>query len=370
MYIGIADGRYYIDRTVYDFCRRTQRIQIESRISGLLADCRLDSQTTSDQFIRREAEPISRVAPEFRGERPLYHNIEFCMNGALAQLGAVEEFSISPATMLHKFSELRDMFSLFPRNDAVRKLVDGILRIQSAKSWETLDRDIGDRTLILHVSCVKYLSRAQASIASFPPSERFVHLIVIGNDSSVPGEATLSFDYSDGLLEVPVPDDYEHLHQKIFHALFVLSTTCADVVVKIDDSLHCADWKTFGETLDRFRLEGHAAAGRVVGSLTHPGQWHGWHIGKCRNPGIEARGYQFPLPREYPAGGYGYILSRRSVDACAYMYLAMKAFFEISAVGLEDAYVGHALYAANLTPHSLFSEEHLRALPGLRSTEG
>lgn len=42
----------------------------------------------------------------------------------------------------------------------------------------------------------------------------------------------------------------------------------------------------------------------------------------------------------------------------------------MAAIGLEDAYVGHALYATGLSPHSVATEEHLRAFPGLRSVEG
>lgn len=369
LYIGVIEGRYYIDRTVCDFCSRLHRDRKSAEIAPLVADCLRESRSVVDRFLVAEAEPIARVKPELRNERPLYHNLEFCMNGALAQLEALAEFSPSPEDLARQFSRLRDIYSLFPRNQAVRQLIEALLRVENPLSCRQLEAAISGKTIVLHLSCAKYMARAQASVASFPPSDRFAHLVVVGDAG--PGDAaSLSFEYSDGILRVPVPDDYEHLHQKMFHALFILSSLQAGMLVKVDDSLHCADWGLFTETVDRFHQENHAAAGRVVGSRTHERQWHGWHLGKCRNPDIEQRGYQFPLPRDYPAGGYGYTLSRQALEACSYAYLAMRAFFEMAAIGLEDAYVGHALYATGLSPHSVATEEHLRAFPGLRSVEG
>ena len=287
------------------------------------------------------------------------------MNGALAQLDALADLDTGRTTLADQFSVLRDLYSLFPRNIAVHKLIGELLRFENLDPWSRLARDVGDRTVILHVSCVKYLGRARESVASFPESDKFLHLVVTGEPGRASGEIPLSFDYSDGHLRVPVLDDYEHLHQKLFHTLFVLSTTRARTVVKIDDSLHCADWALFTKTLADFRDARQVVAGRVVGSATHRQQWHGWHLNKCHDPQIEKRGYQFPLPVKYPAGGYGYVLSRRAIDACAYMYLAMKAFFEMPVIGLEDACVGHALYAEALDLTDVSSDKHLLALPGL-----
>ena len=70
----------------------------------------------------------------------------------------------------------------------------------------------------------------------------------------------------------------------------------------------------------------------------------------------------------YAAGGYGYILGRRGLGACAYAYLAMKEFFAMPVAGLEDIFVGQALDAQNLDLFDLSSPEHLLALPGLTTT--
>ena len=124
--------------------------------------------------------------------------------------------------------------------------------------------------------------------------------------------------------------------------------TVPEMVVKIDDNLVLEDASAFKTCIDRVTHENAAYAGRRVGTRRHDDQWHGWHIGKCADPIIETRGYQYPLPRDYASGGYGYVLGPMGLSACSYMYLSMKAFFELPVVGLEDVYTGHAAYAQRL----------------------
>jgi len=51
------------------------------------------------------------------------------------------------------------------------------------------------------------------------------------------------------------------------------------------------------------------------------------------------------------------------------MYLAMKEFFAIRAVGLEDACVGHAIYAQRLELMDISQGHGLLAMPGLTTKE-
>ena len=51
------------------------------------------------------------------------------------------------------------------------------------------------------------------------------------------------------------------------------------------------------------------------------------------------------------------------------MYLAMKEFFSMKSVGLEDAYVGHAMYAKGIELEDVASEKNLLSLPGLSSRD-
>ena len=180
----------------------------------------------------------------------------------------------------------------------------------------------------------------------------------------------LSLDYDGHFLRVPAPDTYEHLHRKLFYAYMLLDLlTVPEMVIKIDDNLVLHKPQLFRATIDRVAAQRIVYAGRRVGSSSHEIQWHGWHIGKCADPEIEAAGYQYPLPRNYGSGGYGYILGPQALSACAYMYLNMKAFFEMSAVGLEDVCVGHATYARQIELCDISDERILLALPGLMTKE-
>jgi hypothetical protein len=118
--------------------------------------------------------------------------------------------------------------------------------------------------------------------------------------------------------------------------------------------------------MDSLLSQGAEYAGRRVGSAVHEEQWHGWHLQKCDDPLIDTRGYQYPVPRHYAAGGFGVFLGRRGVEACSYMYLAMKEFFAMRAVGLEDACVGHAMYAQGIDTVDLATQDRRLSMPGLR----
>ncbi|CAN0558014.1 unnamed protein product, partial [Ectocarpus sp. 8 AP-2014] len=165
-------------------------------------------------------------------------------------------------------------------------------------------------------------------------------------------------------------DSYEGLHQKLFYAYMVLDLlTQPEMVIKIDDNILLKDGERFGACLDRVAQKGAAYAGRRVGTRRHQDQWHGWHLSKCADPLVEARGYQYPLPRDYAAGGYGYVLNREGLAACGYMYLAMKEFFAMPVVGLEDACVGHAIYAQRLELLDISQGYGILAMPGLMTKE-
>jgi hypothetical protein len=51
------------------------------------------------------------------------------------------------------------------------------------------------------------------------------------------------------------------------------------------------------------------------------------------------------------------------------MYLMMKEFFAMHAIGLEDACVGHAVYAQRVELLDISETDNLLALPGLMSKE-
>lgn len=230
------------------------------------------------------------------------------------------------------------------------------------------------RRVILHTSCHPRLTATQETIASFAPLDgEYHHIILLGapNGASPSEDDTpLGFAYDGQILQVPSPDNYESLHRKLFYAymLFDLLTE-PELLVKIDDNILLKDAPAFASCIDDVAGQGAEYAGRRVGSQRHDSQWHGWHIGKCADPLIEARGYQYPLPRDYAAGGHGYVLGPKGLAACSYMYLAMKEFFIMRAVGLEDACVGHAAYAQELELLDLSNLQNQLTLQGLTTKE-
>ena len=329
-------------------------------------------------FSAGQAHFIDRVGRNLRWQRPMYFNLRFAINSAEAHEARLRALITGkgPTALAADFVGLRDVFSLFPRNDHMRPFLAALLQASQSTAVQRLRADCAGRRVILHTSCHPRLAATQETHRSFAPLEadgdrRWHHVFLLGTTEVRSEEETpLTFFYDGQILQVPVPDNYESLHRKLFYAymLFDLLTE-PELVVKIDDNILLEDAAGFVAMVDRAAGAGLPCAGRRVGGERHDGQWHGWHIGKCADPLIEARGYQYPLPRAYAAGGYGYLLNREGLAACSYMYLSMKAFFAMQAVGLEDACVGHALYAKGLELLDVSGPDHLLALPGLTTKE-
>lgn len=331
-----------------------------------------DSAALVRTFSQEMAGYIARVAPEHRASRPMYYNLEYCVSGANRQLQTLGALPLSggAAVLAGNFAALRDACSLFPRNEHLRRFLAQLLELARPGDVARLRADCAGRRVVLHGTCQPLMARAEASAASFAALPDLRHILLVGQGMQDEDRTPLDFSYEGGVLWVPTPDSYESLHRKLFYA-FMLLDLVADpaLVVKVDDNIRLQQAPVFGRLLDGLAEAGVDYAGRVVGRAAHPQQWHGWHIGKCADPLIEARGYQYPLPALYAAGGYGYVLGRRGLAACSYMYLAMKAFFAMQSVGLEDACVGHAAQAGGLELREVSRAGHLLALPGLITTE-
>lgn len=337
---------------------------------------RLLTQTAElvNRFITDKTRRIVEVKREDRWKDPRYYNLRFCVSGAESQLRRLYSLTadVDVARLQNKFQELRDCFSLFPGNHYVMEFLKDLLEIGNPEAVDRLRMDCDGKPVILHTSCCSRLHRAKQSLASFEgkPGD-YHHIILVGQDHNHDDRSTpLSLDYNGQLLTVPVPDNYESLHRKLFYAYMILDLLAAPrMVVKIDDDLILQDGEVFADCLQSVETKRSDYAGRVVGQLGHQDQWHSWHIGKCSDPLLEERGYQYPLPRQYAAGGYGYILRPKGLSACSYMYLAMQAFFSMTSVGLEDVCVGHAAYAQGLDLLDLsIGKSHL-ALPGLATQQ-
>lgn len=374
VFIDQIEGKVFQNRYLIDFFENRSKQNKDKRIQNALSLLHSNTKTIVDEFTKYQTNFISRIAEKDRKYRPQYYNLRFSLNGPLRQLDSVVSLCRAGSKQdLYKiFSNLRDMFSLFPRNTGFKEFLAELLSTYFAEDVSRLRIHCHKKRVIMHVSCAPRYHLADLSIQSFVGlSDDYHHLVIVGTPgSTLERETPLRAQYDGRTLTVPVPDDYENLHRKIFYALTILHLV-ADVtlIVKVDDNIRLKDASLFEGVMTSIASGKIDYAGRVIGSDSHQKQWHGWHISKCNDLEVESRGYQYPLPRKYAAGGYGYVLGGRGIEACAYMYLAMKEFFSMQSVGLEDAYVGHAMYAQGIEVHNVASPEHLLAFPGLASTE-
>ena len=308
--------------------------------------------------------------------RSLHHNnLPFLVQGPQHHEQGVRQWvdELSQQDPMSRFSDFRDLVSLFPQNQALVDWMFSLLSIRLPHVVRLLKQACGTEDLILHISCRQYLARALRSVDSFR-KHGYRSIVVVGSDvHEVNG---FGFDFDGQILALPVPDGYENLATKVFHAYLILSM-CTDVrsVVKVDDDIRLHDPERFERLLRRMRRRDQQCCGKLI-RVAHRDQCHGWHIGKCSNEQLHQRGYQFPMPRVYASGGFGYVLRPQAVKACALMYLSMRAFFNMNCVQLEDVFVGLCLEGAGIrsssceyeppeNPEVRYPDTAFAVLPGL-----
>ena len=295
-----------------------------------------------------------------------FNNLPFLIKGPQLHL---DEVSKLPSVfndhhfLLSSFSRLRDLSSLFPANLAFLDFLTSLLFIADPSKCRSLQSYASGETLVLYLSCAKNIKFAKKSAASFERSG-YKSLIVVGGISGYPN--TLGFDFSNGVLSLPVPDDYEFLGSKMFYASLILSFFLnLRCVVKVDDDICLHDPLKFSIFAQSFMDSGSDVSGRMLSS-NFTEQCHGWHINKCSSESYNNKGYQYPMPSVYPSGGFGYLLSRKAINSMASMYLNMPAFFDASSVQLEDVFLGHAISNFDLRSTSCFNEDHDKSFPSVK----
>lgn len=283
---------------------------------------------------------------------------------ALSALQAIQEWNWS------SWDRLRDAFSLHPANSAFEAAFRAIAHHWLPESHAGIG-PIGERPLVVHLGCNARLERAMESVRSFaahssaPNSPDAMHFVVTGGAARV-ALLPLSAGAAGWHLELPVSDHYEQLHTKLFTAVALAQLWLApQQLVKLDDDLHLDDALAWNSGLKTLRRAGVAYAGRAL-NAHHRNLLHGWHLGKCHEPALEGWGYQYPLPRGYAAGGSGYVLGETALAEMTYAYMAMRRFFAMPCVGLEDGVVGLILQSAGIPLHPIDGP----VLPGLKILMG
>ena len=310
------------------------------------------------------------TSPEHRNSDPFFHNLRFTTRGAKGQKQLISNFRhcLSVDTLPSSFAQIRDGFSLFPSNDAFLDFLRTWLLIGQADEVSRLKNDLEKDYVFMHVTCERRLAQARYTVETFQSNnQRYGNILVVGNPKVRRGdEIPLAFRYRDGVLTIPVADCYEALATKVFFAVLIIHLVGSpNFLVKLDDDIGLACSASFEGYLDALSLGGASYAGRPISLSLHSQQLHGWHVGKCHDQEYHDRGYQYPLPPTYAAGGHGYVLGRQGVEACAYMFMAMKSFFEMPCVELEDVFVGHAMTARGISLIAQGIDMPSLTLPGL-----
>ena len=276
-----------------------------------------------------------------------YNNLPFIAQGPLHHQQRLFDYleTIDDVDPAAQFTEIRNLISLFPQNEALLKWLAAVLRIRHPHAVRRLKERCSGKTIILHVSCRQYLHRSRQSMRSFAGSG-CVSVLVVGSDQGYPDQ--LGFEFDGELMVLPVPDSYEKLASKVFYAYLILYLCDqSGFLVKIDDDVRLQDLERFNRLLEHMKGQENHYCGKLI-QVSHRDQCHGWHVGKCTDQAMHLRGYQYPMPQVYASGGFGYVIGPKLLQECALMYLSMQSFFEMNCIQLEDVFVGLAAQGADL----------------------
>lgn len=366
-----------LSRKVFEETRVVTILESQSRLweqhilQTAIKRLQADTELAVENYYASVNDKLQQLPSEGREANPFYDSLSFKIRGAQRHASQVSSLQdrLCSSELEASFPYLRDLFSLFPGNPGFYGFTTSLLQLLQPQQARQLHRDLHHNYVVMHLSCKQRIRRAQAAKQSFSEADcSFAHVIVIGDQGTHSRtDIKLGFRYENGVLYLPVPDTYEALATKVFYAIMVISLLAKPrYLVKIDDDVGPDNLSLFEDYLDFISSSGAHYAGRAVAPPLHASQLHGWHIGKCHDKSLELRGYQYPFPPVYATGGHGYVLGGKGMEACVYMFMAMKAFFEMDSVEMEDIYIGHAMNAAGIQLESRRIKMPSLTLPGLR----
>ena len=339
---------------------REQRLR--SYLERLLADWQArEIKRLSHTLIRGTAEHLRRYVgysesvvgdlEEIQPRSLHYNNLPFIAQGPLHHQQLLFDWleQAGDSDPAQNLTDIRNLISLFPQNQAFVDWLADVLTIRCSHALRRLREHCCGKTVILHVSCRKFLQRSLDSVGSFAGDD-YVSLVVVGTDQGYPD--SLSFEFDGEIMSLPVPDSYEQLGSKVFYAYLILYLSGhSGLIVKVDDDVRLNDNARFVQLLQRMNDQQSQYCGKLI-QVRHRDQCHGWHVGKCTDHSMHLRGYQYPMPQIYASGGFGYVMGPKLLEACALKYLSMQSFFEMNCIQLEDVFVGLAAQGSGLSASS------------------
>jgi hypothetical protein len=185
----------------------------------------------------------------------------------------------------------------------------GLIEIANAAALRQARESLA-RNVVMHLSCVPRIVRAEASCASFAGVPDVSQVIVVGSASA----HTYQFDVHTRILTVPAGDTYEHLPAKVFAAMFFFAL-CRNIetVLKVDDDHRLADRRRLADYFEDARVE----TPLQIGSLNNIGVLGNharvWHFGKCADGSLNAKPFTLPGTTRWINGANGYFVNRAAL---------------------------------------------------------
>lgn len=294
----------------------------------------------SPEFLLEQLDDLGshlRLRTKAKGEPDRDEIIDRCCRDVSARVRS-GELDRDDGTTLRLAKHLASLHVAHPAGMA---LATGVFCRRNAAVLEQLRASLS-RHVMLHVSCVPRLDRAQASIDSFAArsDDPLSHVVIVGTDRS---DGNVEFDPVRRVVGLPIRDCYEALPEKVFAAASLMALVPqVEVVVKVDDDLRAGDIALAQRTLAR---TGRTVAPLQVGvpaTLGFYGQNSRlWHFGKCRDKQLGVAPFEQFGSVRWMRGAHGYMLNRAALRLMYWADLYFGAYVENALY--EDVAVSDAL---------------------------
>jgi hypothetical protein len=254
---------------------------------------------------------------------------------------------------------LRAVVSLAPREPGATRAARQLL---AHLNRDDLDRLGGlnagpRRPLVAIVSCRSRLERARLSMNAFQgwnAEPQPVPVIVIGNEW-LP-DWRFRFLPEERILQLPAPDSYEGLAEKVMTLALVISLLDpSPSMLKVDDDSRPGDGKSLQRTLARMLAAGAPAAGFPITTTSPLDLDRAWHLGRSRRANL--RPFDSLGAQRWMSGGVGYLLAGSCVaDLGAF---ALHSWGFVRSMLYEDVCVSMLVEAAGGRPLFLGTADEL-----------
>lgn len=175
--------------------------------------------------------------------------------------------------------------------------------------------------VVLHMSCVPRLDRAEKSSQSFSSvrDARVAQVTVVGGGAD---HALYQFDKTSGLLTVPAGDGYDQLAAKVVSAYFILALVpTVQCVLKVDDDHRLGSESALVRSFERFARQSRAGQwGKLYHNAYYGGHNRGWHLGKCGTAAVNSQPYGYQGVLCWATGEEGYFINRGSLNRVIWTY--------------------------------------------------